>query len=66
MNNFFELVRSKKGKERKAFKKKILKATGAANPTWYTWVNTENVSTPFQKLISIELNQSIETLFPEK
>lgn len=64
MTDFFNQVKKLTPKERKAFKKRILIATGASNPTWYSWINQRIISNANKKLISTELNQPVETLFP--
>lgn len=65
MYSFFELVEQKQNSELKKFKDEILKATNAANPTWYSWLQNKKVSTANQIIISSHLNTPREMLFPD-
>lgn len=64
MSDFFDLIEQKKPDERKKLKARILRATGAANPTWYSWLQNQKVSSANQVLISNELGIPREILFP--
>ena len=63
--NFFEYYSSMPKEEKQAFRKKIIETCRIPNPTWYSWTRRMIIPKPAQKLISIEMNQPIETLFPE-
>lgn len=62
--DFFTLVNSLEKTEKLQLRERILNATGATKPTWYYWLTNKKVGTPAKKLISLELNQPIEILFP--
>ena len=66
MYTFFELVDSKKGREKRQFRDRIIKACHVELQTWYTWNRRRKVSVQNQKLLAIELSQPVETLFPKK
>lgn len=65
MLNFFDLVKSLEGREKTLFRDRIINACLIELQTWYTWNRRLKISRPNQKLIAIELDQPIETLFPE-
>lgn len=65
MKDFFELYNVLPQKERQAFRKKMIKTCMIEPPTWYGWMRRKIIPRPSQKLISLEMNSSIEELFPE-
>ena len=62
--DFLKYYESLPRKEKQVFRKRIVKACMIEPPTWYNWTRKKLIPKPSQKLISVELKQDIETLFP--
>lgn len=63
--DFFKNYDALDFKGKKQLRKRLIKACMIENPTWYSWMQKRAIPRPAQKLISIELDQDMETLFPE-
>ena len=65
MGNFFDYLETLPPNEKKALRKRIVKACFIEQSTWYSWMQRHNIPRPAQKLIALELGQPMEELFPE-
>jgi hypothetical protein len=65
MKDFFEYYESLTSEEKQALRKRLTKACMIEPPTWYGWMQKRQIPKHAQKLISIELGQDMESLFPE-
>lgn len=61
---FFEIIETLPREEKQALRRRITTACMIEPPTWYSWMTRKIIPKPSQKIISIELKQDIETLFP--
>lgn len=65
MTTFFQHIEGLNPRERKEFRKQIIKICSIEAPTWYSWLRRKKVSKQSQKLIANAMNSEPEILFPE-
>lgn len=64
MKDFFSHYNQLTKQEQKKFRRKIMLACSIERPTFYSWLRRQKVAKQSKILIAQELNQPIETLFP--